>query len=1079
MNTPNAPDLAAENAELRARLEEAEETLRAIRAGEVDALVMGEEVYTLKGAETPYRLLIESMSEGAATLTRDGIVLYCNRRLAEMAGASPEQIVGTCLCDRVGPAQAAALRALVAGALHTGARAELTLSAPDGPGLPVQLSLRPMHQNAETIAVVATDLSERKRAENALREAHDTLEQRVRDRTEELQHEREWLRVTLSSIGDALIATDDAGRITFVNPVAETLTGWPREEALGHPVQSVVRLLDETTRAPGEDIVGRVLREGTPVKLANNACLLTRSGKEIPIEDSAAPIRDSAGRVTGAVLVFHDVTEKRRAVQALRQSEERLRFQWNRMPIGCILHDEQLRFSQVNPAAGAILGYSEAELRGRPIGMIVPESARTHVDDVLRRLAQGDMTAHSTNENVTKDGRTIICQWTNTPLRDDKGKFIGLLSMVEDITDRKKAETALRQRTEELQTVLDTTPVAIFMAHDTECRKMTGNAAAQELVKLPPDANISKSAPAEERPTQWQEMRGGVAIKPNDLPLQCAAAGEEIRGYEMDLVFQDGTVKSVVGNATPIRDENGKPRGGIAVLMDITARKRAEARLEADLAALTRMHALSRRLVEPGGLQPLLQEIMDAAVAIVGAERGTLQLLEGDSLRIVAHHGHQQPFLEFFASAENRASVCGEATKRGERVVVPDVEASSLFAGTSSLAVLREAGVRAVQSTPVMSRAGKLLGILTTHWPKPYQPDEHALWRIDLLARQAADLIEFMKAEAALRESEELLRAVTDNSPDAIYVKDRESRWLMANPAVLRIVGKTAEQALGKTDLDLYADPEIGRAILEHDRRILQSGQAAEFEEVANTPEGRRTFISIKAPRHDAQGNLIGLVGISRDITDRKHAEAALRASEAQVKVDAAVRIERQRLQEVLNMLPAYVILLSPDYRVPLANRFFEERFGKADGRRCYEYLFHRTEPCEDCETYKVLKTGKPHRWEWTGPDGRNYDIYDFPFKDVDGSPLIMEVGLDITQRRHAEAELTKHREHLQELVDERTAELQATNDELTRFNQAMVGRELRMIELKQEINVLCAILGQSPRYALAPQAEPQPPQPS
>ena len=114
--------------------------------------------------------------------------------------------------------------------------------------------------------------------------------------------------------------------------------------------------------------------------------------------------------------------------------------------------------------------------------------------------------------------------------------------------------------------------------------------------------------------------------------------------------------------------------------------------------------------------------------------------------------------------------------------------------------------------------------------------------------------------------------------------------------------------------------------------------------------------------------------------------------------------MERQRLNDVLNMLPVYVILLSPDYHVPFANRFFEDRFGKANGQRCYEYLFHRSEPCENCETFKVLKTGAPHRWEWTGPDGCNYDIYDFPFADADGSPLIMEMGINVTEIKRAQA---------------------------------------------------------------------------
>ncbi len=143
-------------------------------------------------------------------------------------------------------------------------------------------------------------------------------------------------------------------------------------------------------------------------------------------------------------------------------------------------------------------------------------------------------------------------------------------------------------------------------------------------------------------------------------------------------------------------------------------------------------------------------------------------------------------------------------------------------------------------------------------------------------------------------------------------------------------------------------------------------------------------------------------------------------------KVTEAMKIERERFNTLLDMLPAYVVLLSPDYRVPFANRFFEERFGKSEGRRCYEYLFNRGEPCENCETFKVLKSGRPHRWGWTGPDGRDYDVHDFPFTDVDGARLIMEVGLDVTESKRANEELEEYRHRLEELVEERTNQLTA-----------------------------------------------------
>jgi PAS domain S-box-containing protein len=140
------------------------------------------------------------------------------------------------------------------------------------------------------------------------------------------------------------------------------------------------------------------------------------------------------------------------------------------------------------------------------------------------------------------------------------------------------------------------------------------------------------------------------------------------------------------------------------------------------------------------------------------------------------------------------------------------------------------------------------------------------------------------------------------------------------------------------------------------------------------------------------------------------------------------VKAEQKRLYDVLEMLPVYVILLSPDYRVPFANRFFRERFGASDGRRCYDYLFSRSEPCENCESYNVMKTGAPHRWEWTGPDNHDYDIFDFPFTDADGSSNILEVGIDITKRKRAEEALWRLNETLEERVVERTDELAKAN---------------------------------------------------
>jgi signal transduction histidine kinase len=160
-------------------------------------------------------------------------------------------------------------------------------------------------------------------------------------------------------------------------------------------------------------------------------------------------------------------------------------------------------------------------------------------------------------------------------------------------------------------------------------------------------------------------------------------------------------------------------------------------------------------------------------------------------------------------------------------------------------------------------------------------------------------------------------------------------------------------------------------------------------------------------------------------------------------KVAESIRAERQRLFDVMEALPAMISLRRTDHLISFANRSFREKFGDPDGRRCFETRFGRTEVCEDCETFTPLKTGKPHRREVMFPDASLIDAYDFPFHDVDGTLAILEMGLDITDRRRAETELKKHREHLEELVAERTRQLEDVN--------ARLAAEIRELEQAQQ----------------------------
>jgi len=227
------------------------------------------------------------------------------------------------------------------------------------------------------------------------------------------------------------------------------------------------------------------------------------------------------------------------------------------------------------------------------------------------------------------------------------------------------------------------------------------------------------------------------------------------------------------------------------------------------------------------------------------------------------------------------------ALAAGARVVVPDVEACDVMAGTADLDAYRRSDIRAVQSTPLVSRSGRLLGMISTHWREPHQLAEGALRLLDVLARQAADLIERGQVEAALRESEEgsrWLASIVESSDDAIISKNLDSIITSWNKGAERIYGYSGEEIIGKhiTILIPLERCDEEPAILEHVRR----GERVEHHEtVRQHKDGSRIDISLTvSPIKNAKGKIVGASQISRDITERKRAEAqiAILAREAE-----------------------------------------------------------------------------------------------------------------------------------------------------------------------------------------------------
>jgi len=277
----------------------------------------------------------------------------------------------------------------------------------------------------------------------------DTFSRATSDRQKAIASLREReqdLAITLNSIGDAVIATDRKGMVSRMNPVAEELTGWTLEEAKGKSVQSIFPIVNASTRESIENPVEKVLATGETVYLSNHTTLIANDGTEYQIADSAAPIRDPNGEIQGMVLIFNDVTEQYHMREKIRSSAQHLRLYRDQTPLAAIEWNTDFQVVDWNPAAEKMFGYTLEEVKGRNFAeMMLPKSAVADIEQLWKNLINQSGGETSINENLTKEGRTILCEWHNTALVDESGEVIGAASLVQDITERKQQEEQIRR----------------------------------------------------------------------------------------------------------------------------------------------------------------------------------------------------------------------------------------------------------------------------------------------------------------------------------------------------------------------------------------------------------------------------------------------------------------------------------------------------------------------------------------------------------------------------------------------------------------------------------------------------------
>jgi PAS domain S-box-containing protein len=270
------------------------------------------------------------------------------------------------------------------------------------------------------------------------------------------------------------------------------------------------------------------------------------------------------------------------------------------------------------------------------------------------------------------------------------------------------------------------------------------------------------------------------------------------------------------------------------------------------------------------------------------------------------------------------------------------------------------------------------------------------------------------KSLEELRNTVTLLSAITNLSSDVIYVKDRQSRWIFANPALERIIGRTADKLLGKNDLEIYSNPEIGKTILENDRRIMDSGKEEILEEIFETPEGMRSFISVKTPRFNDNGQIIGIVGISHDITEHKNTEKELKLSEEKYRLLYSTMKEGVALHEIVYNLQQEAV----DYIITDVNPAYEEITGlkrsEVEGKRASKLYGTGSPPYMEIYA-SVAENRKPRQFE------TYFEPMDKYFRIAITSPEKGKFATffeDITDRKKVEDSLRESEERFEDLAN-------------------------------------------------------------
>ncbi|MDI6854299.1 MAG: PAS domain S-box protein [Deltaproteobacteria bacterium] len=823
---------------------------------DITARKAGEEA--LRAANERLQALINACPLAIMSLDTNGLVTAWNPAAERLFGWREQEVLGRPLPTVPEDAKEELedlLRMQREGKFLQGK--ELRRLKRDGTPVEVRLYSAPLRNSQGTITGfigVLEDITERQQAEDVLRRQAELLD---------LAH-------------DAILVRDLTGRIIFWNQGATELYGFTPEEALG---QLTFELLQTKFPVPLADIEAQILKEGSWQGVLRQT---TKDGRRLVISSSRTLRRDEKGRPQSILVINTDITERQRAEEALRESEMRFRKIFENAATGIAIVDREGRYQQFNPAYCNLTGYTGEELLELNFASLVhPEDREANLAE-FRRLKAGELPFFETeNRLIRKDGRSVWVHKFISVLTDAAGKPSHLLGLITDTTERKLAEQALKEseareraRAAELQALFDAVPALVLLAHDPEARNVTGNSLAHEFFGVPPGGNISKSAPEEERPGNFRVFKDGLEIPPEKLPVRRAARGEPVRNYELDIVFTSGDRHSILGNAIPLRDDSGNPRGAVSAFIDITARKQAEE-------ALRRSEEKYRTLFNS----------IDEGFCII-------EVILDDNQNPIDYR-----FLEVNPSFARQTGLADAQGKR-MRDLVPDLE-EHWFEIYGRVALTGESARFQARAKPLH----RWFDVYAFRFGQP-QDRQVAVIFDDITARK--------RTEDALKERTERYELVVAGAHAGIWDWDVLNHRVFYSPQWKSLYGFDEDEVVDRPEKwseRIHPDdaPCVFIALQEHFAGTTPVF-VAEYRIIC--PDGSIKWVMDRGiAQRDALGRVVRMAGSAADITPRKWAEEELAR-------------QKELLQAIIDNIPVMLTIYDPELKTIRLNQELRKVLG-------------------------------------------------------------------------------------------------------------------------------------------------------